>query len=109
MVAKHLQKRQLHSLNLVCLQEVDEKVRNQYIFHEFETADLNHDGVISIDEFYFYFYRELCFKFPILRSGVNPGRICWWQGDASEKHQRNGVQVAGGRDAEIIICHEVCV
>lgn len=55
------------------LQDVNERTRNQYIFDEFETADLNHDGVISIDEFYFYFYRELCFKFPILRSGVNPG------------------------------------
>jgi len=55
------------------LQEVPPTIRNQYICSEFDTADLNHDGVISVDEFYFYYYRELCFKFPILRSGVNPG------------------------------------
>jgi len=56
------------------LQEVPEAIRNKYIIEQFDMADLNHDGVISVDEFYFYFYRELCFKFPILRSGVNPGK-----------------------------------
>jgi len=55
------------------MEEVPPTIRNQYICSEFDTADLNHDGVISVDEFYFYYYRELCFKFPILRSGVNPG------------------------------------
>ncbi len=31
------------------------------------------DDLISIDEFYLYFYSTLCFKFPVLRTGVNPG------------------------------------
>ena len=40
---------------------------------EFAKADLNSDDIISIDEFYLYFYSTICFKFPVLRSGVNPG------------------------------------
>lgn len=59
--------------------------------HEFERADLNGDQLVSIDEFYIYFYSTLCFKFPMLRTGVNPGAQsrcdwsrgtwceCWWQ------------------------------
>ena len=42
---------------------------------EFERADLNGDELISIDEFYIYFYSTLCFKFPMLRTGVNPGGV----------------------------------
>lgn len=55
------------------LQSVPRKEADVYVMHEFEEADLNHDGVISIDEFFYYFYKELCFKFPVLRTGVNPG------------------------------------
>lgn len=36
---------------------------------------MNHDHHLSLDEFYHYYYSTLCFKFPILRSGVNPG-VC---------------------------------
>ncbi|KAL6746860.1 hypothetical protein V8C86DRAFT_1439274 [Haematococcus lacustris] len=38
----------------------------------FEQADLNHDQVVSIDEFYLFYYSQLCFKFPLL-PGINPG------------------------------------
>lgn len=51
--------------------------------HEFERADLNGDQLVSIDEFYIYFYSTLCFKFPMLRTGVNPGaqgRCGWTRG-----------------------------
>jgi hypothetical protein len=47
----------------------------QYLNTEFEKADLGNDELISIDEFYMYFYSTLCFKFPVLRTGVNPGAL----------------------------------
>mmetsp|Transcript_27365 Transcript_27365/g.59862 ORF Transcript_27365/g.59862 Transcript_27365/m.59862 type:complete len:924 (-) Transcript_27365:761-3532(-) len=52
---------------------VPQKKRDEYVDQQFDKADLNHDGLISIDEFYLYFYSQLCFKFPVLRTGVNPG------------------------------------
>lgn len=55
------------------LSNLSKKKRDEYIKKEFEIADLNHDNLISIDEFFLYFYSVLCFKFPVLRTGVNPG------------------------------------
>lgn len=40
---------------------------------EFEKADQNHDGFISVDEFTLYYFSELCFKFPVYKNGYNPG------------------------------------
>eukprot|EP00955_Chlamydomonas_euryale_P081013 363516-Chlamydomonas_euryale.AAC.1 len=37
-----------------------------HIAKEFDRADLNNDELISIDEFYMYFYSTLCFKFPVV-------------------------------------------
>ncbi|GAX78299.1 hypothetical protein CEUSTIGMA_g5741.t1 [Chlamydomonas eustigma] len=59
--------------DLDSLESVPKKKRDEYIMREFAKADINSDDIISIDEFYLYFYSTLCFKFPVLRTGVNPG------------------------------------
>lgn len=40
---------------------------------EFQRADLASNNMLSIDEFYIYYYGKLCFRFPVLRTGTNPG------------------------------------
>ena len=45
----------------------------KYVQSEFERADLNHDGAIDEDEFTLYYFRDLCFKFPVGKNGFNPG------------------------------------
>jgi hypothetical protein len=68
------------------LQDIPQTDVDEYCKQQFHMADQNHDGILSIDEFYLYFYSSLCFKFPVLASGVNPGGRCsrgtslieWW-------------------------------
>uniref|UniRef100_A0A7R9VWN3 EF-hand domain-containing protein n=1 Tax=Chlamydomonas euryale TaxID=1486919 RepID=A0A7R9VWN3_9CHLO len=55
------------------LQAKENAKMRAHIAKEFDRADLNNDELISIDEFYMYFYSTLCFKFPVVRSGINPG------------------------------------
>eukprot|EP00892_Ulva_mutabilis_P003478 jgi/Ulvmu1/1501/UM011_0231.1 len=45
----------------------------EYVDTEFQGADLNHDGVIDADEFTLYYFKEICFKFPVGKNGYNPG------------------------------------
>ncbi|MEW5310237.1 MAG: hypothetical protein WDW38_002054 [Sanguina aurantia] len=60
-------------LDLDGLRAMPAKDVDAYVGREFHRADMNHDHHLSLDEFYHYYYSTLCFKFPILRSGVNPG------------------------------------
>jgi hypothetical protein len=59
--------------DLDSLEHTPKHKRDVYILDEFKKADLNCDDLISIDEFYLYYYSTLCFKFPIPLSGQNPG------------------------------------
>lgn len=52
---------------------VFKKKRDDYVRKQFAKWDINNDEMISLDEFYLFFYTEVCFKFPLLRTGVNPG------------------------------------
>lgn len=45
------------------------------VLWQFEAADLNHDGVIDADEFNLYYFKEICFKFPVGQNGYNPGEF----------------------------------
>ena len=36
-------------------------------------ADINDDGSLDMNEYLLYYYKELCFKFPVGRCGINPG------------------------------------
>ena len=69
--------------------------RDKYVEEQFDKWDLNHDDMISIDEFYLFFYSDLCFKFPLLRTGVNPGA-------------RGGHRVVGGRRGPWGVDSETC-
>lgn len=48
---------------------------DMYKVLQFGAADLNHDGVIDADEFHLYYFKEICFKFPVGKNGYNPGEI----------------------------------
>ena len=58
---------------------------------EFQRADLAANEMLSIDEFYVYYYGKLCFRFPVLRTGTNPG------GRAGGGGRRAGAAVQAGR------------
>lgn len=54
----------------------DPRFKERYdvrVMKEFDKADIAGNHLISVDEFYLYYYQELCFKFPMDRSLSNPG------------------------------------
>eukprot|EP01025_Chloroclados_australasicus_P039750 TRINITY_DN41353_c0_g2_i1.p4 TRINITY_DN41353_c0_g2~~TRINITY_DN41353_c0_g2_i1.p4 ORF type:complete len:122 (-),score=3.60 TRINITY_DN41353_c0_g2_i1:62-427(-) len=55
------------------LDGIEEYRKKEYVDEQFEIADLNNDGIINMDEFMLYYFREICFKFPVLKNGHNPG------------------------------------
>ncbi|KAG2427712.1 hypothetical protein HYH02_014543 [Chlamydomonas schloesseri] len=72
----------------------------RWVAAEFDRADLGGSGeILSIDEFYMYFYGKLCFRFPVTRTGVNPGAALF---NIFVKYCSFGRGAVGGRNEDML-------
>ncbi|GLC41477.1 Tubulin polymerization-promoting protein member 2 [Pleodorina starrii] len=71
----------------------------QWVSEEFARADLAGNGILSIDEFYMYFYSKLCFRFPVMRTGVNPGALLF---NIFVRYCSIGRGAVGGRNEDML-------
>ncbi|KAG2423221.1 hypothetical protein HXX76_015478 [Chlamydomonas incerta] len=72
----------------------------RWVAAEFDRADLGGGGeILSIDEFYMYFYGKLCFRFPVTRTGVNPGAALF---NIFVKYCSFGRGAVGGRNEDML-------
>ncbi|PNW87551.1 hypothetical protein CHLRE_02g141700v5 [Chlamydomonas reinhardtii] len=72
----------------------------RWVAAEFDRADLAGGGeMLSIDEFYMYFYGKLCFRFPVTRTGVNPGAALF---NIFVKYCSFGRGAVGGRNEDML-------
>ncbi|GIL81535.1 hypothetical protein Vretimale_954 [Volvox reticuliferus] len=70
-----------------------------WVQDEFKRADLAGNGILSIDEFYMYFYAKLCFRFPVMRTGVNPGALLF---NVFVRYCSIGRGAVGGRNEDML-------
>ncbi|GIL62167.1 hypothetical protein Vafri_16429 [Volvox africanus] len=70
-----------------------------WVQDEFKRADLAGNGILSIDEFYMYFYSKLCFRFPVMRTGVNPGALLF---NVFVRYCSIGRGAVGGRNEDML-------
>ncbi|KAG2483051.1 hypothetical protein HYH03_018080 [Edaphochlamys debaryana] len=66
---------------------------------EFKRADVGANNILSIDEFYMYYYSKLCFRFPVLRTGMNPGAALF---NIFVKYCSFGRGEVGGRNEDML-------
>ncbi|GLI60946.1 hypothetical protein VaNZ11_003185 [Volvox africanus] len=70
-----------------------------WVQDEFKRADLAGNGILSIDEFYMYYYSKLCFRFPVTRTGVNPGALLF---NVFVRYCSIGRGAVGGRNEDML-------
>ncbi|KXZ42762.1 hypothetical protein GPECTOR_120g429 [Gonium pectorale] len=87
------------ALGLTAEQRAERDRWRKWVEEEFRRADLGGNDILSIDEFYLYYYSKLCFRFPVQRNGVNPGAMLF---NVFVKYCSLGRGAMGGRNEDML-------